>query len=252
MTTLRILFADDELMARRRVRRLLEAMADVEIVAECESGEAALRELDRLDVDVALLDVGMGAVSGLAVSDLAAELGVEVVFTTAHPGHAVEAFDRGAVDYVLKPLEADRLATAVARARQRVDATRFRAAPAQAGSSVAPLAPLASFARLALESNGEVRLVHPDDVSHALHDGELVSVWAAGQAILTDRSLTALEAALGGSFLRVHRRALVNLAHVDRLRPVPTGGYIAVTRGGHEVPVSRQAARGLRRSLGLG
>jgi two-component system, LytTR family, response regulator len=246
MSALRILFADDELMARRRVRRLLEAMADVEIVAECESGEAALRELDRLDVDVALLDVGMGAVSGLAVSELAAELGVEVVFTTAHPGHAVEAFDRGAVDYVLKPVEADRLATAVARARQRVDATRLRPAPAQAGSSVAPLA------RLALESNGEVRLVHPDDVSHALHDGELVSVWAAGQAILTDRSLTALEAALGGSFLRVHRRALVNLAHVDRLRPVPTGGYIAVTRGGHEVPVSRQAARGLRRSLGLG
>ena len=98
---------------------------------------------------------------------------------------------------------------------------------------------------------GEVRLVAPTAISHALLDGELVSVFASGESLLTDRSLSDLEALLGARFVRVHRRALLDLAHVDRLRPLPSGGYLAITRTGHDVPVSRQAARALRRQLGI-
>ncbi len=184
----------------------------------------------------------MGARSGLEVSRAAADLGVEVIFTTAHPEHAVAAFDLGAVDYLLKPTDAERLGTALARARQRIDATH-------AGTSVG--APAA--ARLALTVRGEIRLVDPGEISHALHDGALVTVFAGGTALLTELSLNEIEQRLPpGRFARVHRRALLNLDRVDRLRPLPTGGYLAVTGDGHEVPVSRQAARGLRRRLGIG
>ena len=242
---LRALFADDEQMARRRLRRLLSAMPDVEIVAECASGEEALAELDRIEVDVAFLDVRMAALSGLDVSEAAVELGVEVVLITAHPEHAVAAFERGALDYVLKPVEAERLEVAVARVRERLEAARARSA----GTPGAP----APLERLSLQVRGELRLVSPEDVSHALHDGQLVSVWVGAEQILTELSLNELERRLpAGAFERVHRRALLNLQRVDRLKPLPTGGYLAVTTDGHEVPVSRQAARALRRRLGIG
>lgn len=235
MRPLRVLFADDELMARKRLRRLLSDMQGVEIVAECVSGEEVLATLDRADVDLVLLDVHMGKLSGLDVADVAADLGVEVVLVTAHPEHAVSAFDRGAIDYVLKPVEAERLAKAIDRARARIEPP--------------PAAPLD---RLALEVRGEVRLVSPDEVSHAIVDGPLVRVFASGEALLSELSLNELERRLPpGRFERVHRRALLNLARVDRLKPLPTGGYLAVTSEGHEVPVSRQAARQLRRRLGL-
>jgi two-component system LytT family response regulator len=242
MTPLRVLLADDEQMARRRLRRLLEAIPGIQIVAEHASGEAALADLDRIDVDLCLLDVEMGARSGIEVSQAAAELGVEVIFTTAHPEHAVAAFALGAVDYVLKPADADRLALAISRARQRIEAGRAR--------SAGPNEPLA---RLPLPVRGEILLVDPGEISHALHDGALVTVFAGDAAVLTELSLQELEHRLPpGRFARVHRRALLNLDRVERLRPQPTGGYLAITARGHEVPVSRQAARDLRRRLGLG
>ena len=243
MSVLKVLVADDERMARRRLRRLLEAMEGIEIVAECESGEEALAELSLRDVDVALLDVQMGARSGLAVSEAATELGVEVIFTTAHPEHAVAAFDLGAVDYVLKPVDAERLGTALTRARRRVEAAAPQ--PGQDGG--------ASPARLPLVVHGEIRLVDPAEISHALHDGALVTVFVGRAAWLCELSLNELSQRLpAGRFARVHRRALLNVDRVERLRPLPTGGYLAITAEGHEVPVSRQAARALRRRLGIG
>jgi two-component system LytT family response regulator len=234
---IRVLFADDELMARRRLARLLADVDGVEVVAECASGQAALDELERVEVDVALLDVRMGEISGLDVSELAGELGVEVIFTTAHPEHAVAAFEKGAIDYVLKPIEPERLAAALARAGQRIEAGR------------APRPQAAE--RLALTVRGEVRFVRAEDVSHALHDGSLVSVFVGGEPLLTELSLNELERRLPPRFERVHRRALLDLAHVDRLVPLPTGGYRAIVRGGHQVPVSRQSARRLRRAIDI-
>ncbi len=236
MIALRVLFADDEAMARKRLRRLLGEIAGVEIVAECTSGEAVLAELERTDVDVAVLDVRMGAVSGLDVAERAADFGVEVVLATAHPEHAAAAFDTGAADYVLKPVDPARLAKALERVRERIRPPR--ADP--------------SLERLALPVRGEVRLVPPDAISHALFDGVLVTVVVGGAAHLCELSLNELEHRLPADrFERVHRRALVNLARVDRLKPLPSGGYLAVTSEGHEVPVSRQAARRLRRRFGI-
>jgi two-component system LytT family response regulator len=241
---LRALVADDEMMARRRMRRLLTEIGGVEVVAECASGEEALAELDEVDVDVAFLDIHMAQTSGLDVSEVAVELGVEVVFTTAHPEHALSAFAQGALDYVLKPVDEERLAAAVRRVQKRL-----RGGPAQRSSAGADnVAP----EPLALEVRGEVRLVRPADISYALHDGSLVSVWARGERLLTDLPLGELERRLPQDpFVRVHRRALVNLTRIDRLKPLPTGGYLAITREGHEVPVARQAARALRKRLGI-
>jgi two-component system LytT family response regulator len=241
--TLRVLIADDERMARQRLRRLLEALPDIAIVAECASGEAALAELESTDVDVAVLDIHMPGLSGLEVSSAAADLGVEIILATAHAQHAVEAFERGVADYVLKPVDGERLARAIERARARI------APPAPRAS--APRAP--SLDRLAITVRGEVRLIAPSDIACALLEGELVELRVGGERLLTELSLQELERRLAHHpFQRVHRRALLNLDHVERLRPLPTGGYVAITRHGDEVPVSRQEARRLRQELGIG
>ncbi|MBX7195547.1 MAG: response regulator [Sandaracinaceae bacterium] len=239
---LRVLIADDEEMARLRVRRLLGELGQTSIVGEAASGKEALALLEDLDVDVALLDVRMGLVSGLDAAERAADLGVEVIITTAHREHAVEAFAHGAIDYLLKPIEGPRLAKALDRARARLVTS-----PAPPAASTA----LTTSARLPLEVRGEIVLVPIQAITHAVLEDTLVRVHAGSEAHLTELSLTDLERRLPHLF-RAHRRALVSLDHVSRLRPLASGGYVAILRDGAEVPVSRQSARALRRQLGIG
>jgi two-component system LytT family response regulator len=244
VTALRVMFADDEEMARLRVRRLLEGVADVEIVGEARSGKDALGLLEDVEVDVALLDVRMGVVSGLDAAERAADLGVEVIMTTAHREHAVEAYAHGAVDYLLKPLEPARLAQALERARARL-------LPKEPRGPTSGSTPAAPSGRLALESRGEVLLIPSADLTHAtLEDDGLVRVHTRAAETLTELTLSDLERRVPHLF-RSHRRALVALEHVSRLRPLASGGYVAILHDGREVPVSRQSARALRRRLGL-
>jgi two-component system LytT family response regulator len=237
----RVLIADDELLARRRLARLLSAMPGVELVGECRNGEEALSRAASGDVDVLLLDIHMPGLSGLDAMALLPDPAPYVIFCTAHVDHALAAFDAGAVDYVLKPVEAGRLQKAVERAADRVRRQRER----RAGPATDP-------ARLAITTRLGIVLVDPRDVSHAVLDSEIVTLVTTSGEYLTDFTLQELEETLpSDQFVRVHRRALLNLGHVVRLEPLDTGGFIARTRSGHAVDVSRQAARALRRRFGL-
>lgn len=243
---LRVLVCDDELMARKRVLRLLSELPGIEATFECESGEQVLAKLSEEDVDVAILDINMPGLSGLETVMQMPEDRPYVVFLTAHPEHAVKAFDVGAVDYLLKPVDDARLAKAITRARQSLD--HGNAADREAG----PGAPAAKPGKLAIATHDGAALVNPGDVTHATFDGALVTVHTADRSILTDDTLQDLEAKLPpGPFERVHRRAIVNLDHVDRLESVDSGGYVACLSTGKRVDVSRQSARRLRRRLGL-
>jgi two-component system, LytTR family, response regulator len=239
---LRVLVCDDELIARRRAARLLSEQADVEIVAECASGEEVLAQLAAEDVDLVVLDINMPGMTGIETVMKMPEDRPYLIFLTGHPEHAVEAFDLGATDYLLKPVDEARLKKALDRARRQLDA------PLGPGARD-PGAPLA---RLAITTKTGVVLLGPDEVTHAIFDGQLVTVHTRDRAILSDATLQELEDRLSAShFERVHRRAIVNLLHVERLEPVLSGGYVARVVGGKSVDVSRQAARKLRRRLGI-
>ena len=239
---LRVIVCDDELMARKRVLRLLGELPGIEAAVECESGEEALAMLKAQDFDVAILDIDMPGLSGLDTVMQMPEERPYVIFLTAHPEHAVQAFDVGAVDYLLKPVDDARLAKGLERARQSLD---HGASPPEGGAP-------AKTSKLAIATHDGASLVNPSDVTHATFDGALVTVHTAARSILTDDTLQDLEAKLPkGPFERVHRRAIVNLEHVDRLESVDSGGYVACLSTGNRVDVSRQSARRLRRRLGL-
>ncbi|MEM6289725.1 MAG: LytTR family DNA-binding domain-containing protein [Myxococcota bacterium] len=238
--TLRIALADDEMTARRRMSRLLEAIPNVEVVGVHEGAEPLLDQLRDDAVDVLVLDVQMPGLSGIEAHALLGTEAPYVIFATAHPQHAVEAFELGAVDYVLKPIEASRLGKAVERAREHV----------QRGVSEAAADP---YDRIPVVTREGIVLLDPPSISHAVFDGTLVTVHTTqGEAHLTDSTLADLHARLGDPrFDRVHRRVLLNLREVNVLRPTPSGGFVAVTRAGAEVPISRQSARRMRKALGL-
>ena len=236
---LSILIVDDEELARRRLHRLLGELPGCEVAGECGSGQEALALLARgeVEVDVVLLDVRMPGLDGLEAAALLPEEGPYIIFTTAHADHAIAAFDLGAVDYLLKPIEAVRLGRALERARHRLGPRQ--AAPGE-------------LSRLPVSTKAGIVLVDPRGLSHAIFDGALVTLHTAQGPLLTDQSLQELEERLPPAlFERVHRRALVNLEKIERLEPQETGGYLARMPGGGEVPIARQAARRLRRRLGL-
>jgi two-component system LytT family response regulator len=243
---MRVLVADDELLARKRLVRLLSAMEGVSLAGECENGHLVLERLKTKDVDVVLLDIHMPGLSGIETISLLPEDGPVIVLCTAHPDHAVDAFEQGAVDYILKPVEAGRLKKALDRARGRLTERGQLERP-----HVAPgLEETRPLSRLAIPTREGIVLIDPRTVSHAVLDGELVTIVAESGSYLSDDALNDLQERLPRDlFERVHRRALLNLEHVVRLEPIDSGGFLAYTRGGHSVEVSRQAARELRKRL---
>ena len=169
-----------------------------------------------------------------------------MIFCTAHAEHAVEAFDGGALDYLLKPISAPRLEKALARARSREQQARFQDILGRLRLE------RATPDRLAIPGQQGIQLLDPTTVSHALLEGELVTLVTDTGKLFTDLSLQELEGRLPRDrFVRVHRKAIVNLHQVTRLEPADTGGFYAVMRQGARVEVSRQAARELKRRLGI-
>jgi two-component system LytT family response regulator len=244
---MRVLVADDELIARKRLARLLAAMDHVTVIGECDSGTAVLERVRAGDVDVVLLDVQMPGLSGLETIALLPDDGPLVVLCTAHPEHAVDAFEHGAIDYILKPVEPARLKKALARVAAR-RAERSLDGESTHVDSTTDVA----LERLAIRTQQGIALIDPKTVSHAILEGELVTVVADGGTYLSDNALNDLQERLPReTFERVHRRAILNLSHVVRLEPIDTGGFLAHTRGGHAIEVSRQAARELRKRLKL-
>lgn len=233
---LRVLVADDELMARKRLLRLLDGLGGVEVLGECADGEEVLARVDAGDVDVLLLDIHMPRLTGTEAMGLLGPDGPLVVFVTAYAEHAVKAFDGGAVDYLLKPVEADRLAKALDRARERLG-------PRGAGGPPD---------RLPVPTSKGVELIPLEALSHAVIEGASLVLHTDRGRLFTDWRLADLERRLPTDrFERVHRQALVNLARVVRLEDTGTGGWLAHLDGGATVVVSRQSARELRRRWGL-
>ena len=242
---MRVLIADDEPLARRALAQLLARHPDIEIAGECGDGTEVRDALARDTPDVLLLDVRMPEVSGLEAARLVAGARPLIVFVTAYEHFGVPAFERGAVDYLLKPVTQERVDVAFARVRARLaadeDAARYRSLAAPPPKYLDRL-----VARLAdrdiIIPVDRVELVAADDVYAAVHAG--------GRRYLVRTSLDDLERALPPrEFVRVHRSYIVPVGAVVALRR--TGGSLVVElRNGASVPVSRRRRAELARITG--
>jgi len=234
---MRVLIVDDEAPARARLRRLLSAVADVEIAGEARDAADALAQCAALQPDALFLDVQMPGASGLDVAASLPDPAPAVVFVTAFDRYALRAFDAAAVDYLLKPVEPPRLARALARLReqQALRAVRHRLRPAQ----------------LLIPDRGRTHVVAVDEIAWLEAADNYVVVHTAARSPLLRRTLSGLLHDLEDCFVRTHRSAAVALAHVLEIRPLDKGDAEIVIRGGALVPCSRHYRERLRARLTL-
>ncbi len=252
MSRIRALIVDDEPPARQRIRTLLEQRDDIEIVAECTDGNEALNVIRSRRPDLVFLDIQMPEMTGFEV---VAAIGVErmpaVIFVTAFDRYAIKAFDVNAVDYLLKPFDRERFDTALGRAMETI---RHRSA------ANPPLTKLIARLRkddripdrLLIRSAGRMTAVRIDEIEWIEAAGNYVSIHTAAQTHLHRETLKNLQSTLDPSrFVRVHRSAIVNIAHVREVRPRQSGDSDIELDSGRVVSLSRRYREALDRALKL-
>lgn len=240
---LTVVVVDDEPLARERLRSLLADQPGVQVVAEAGDGLAALQACAEHRPDLVLLDISMPGVDGLeAARHLAAfEPRPAVVFCTAYDAHALSAFEAAAIDYLMKPVRAERLASALERARTFI-----------AGRATAP-APTASSqprTHLCARLRGSLRLIPLDDVHYLQAEEKYVVVHHARGQALIEESLRSLEEEFASRFVRIHRNCLVARHELLELRRVEDGRVQAVLRhAAAPLEVSRRCVPALRETV---
>jgi two-component system LytT family response regulator len=247
--TLRTLIIDDEPLARRRLRQLLQDEPRVDIVGECEDGPSAVAAVRRLEPDLLFLDVQMPGMDGF---DVIAELGASacpaLIFVTAFDRYAVKAFDVHAVDYLLKPFSRARLSLALDRVGGRTGADLGLARKLTA--LMADLQASRPLTRFVVKDGERVYFVRVDDVDWLEAAGHYVCLHADGATHVIRDTLSRLESRLDANrFVRVHRSAIVNLDHIKELRAAFHGEYEIVLHTGERLASSRTAGPRIQQLL---
>ena len=248
---IRVVIADDEPLARERIRTLLESHLDFALVAECGDGEEAVRVLAEEKPDLVFLDVQMPELDGFGVINaFSSAQRPWVVFITAYDEHAVRAFEVNAIDYLLKPVEPKRFEAAILRVRERLAQP-----PADRDAALeAVLAELRKSkghaARLVVRDGSKVSFVRTEEIDWIDAAGNYARLHLGETVHLLREPLKVLESRLDPErFLRVHRSAIVNLERIASVEPYFHGEYVLTLKGGTRLTSSRTHSARLRSLL---
>jgi two-component system LytT family response regulator len=250
---IRVLVADDEPLARRRLVRLLRAHEGVEVVAECKGGRSAVEQIRALSPDLVLLDIQMPDLDGFGVvAEIGAEAMPSVVFVTAFDQHALRAFEVHALDYLLKPFDAERFTSVLDRARKFLRITPQQAIPGEARlrsllaevvereGSAPPAVGSRYYERVAVKSNGATRIMQIGEIDWFETDGNYIRLHVGKSSYLIRNTATRLQEELDPNrFARIHRRYIVNLDRVVGLEPWFGGDAVVILRDGSKLRLSR-------------
>lgn len=256
---LKALIIDDEYPSRQELRYILEKYNNIEVIGEAAGATEALKLIQALDYDILFIDINLPGINGL---DLAAKLQAMpkkpyFIFITAYEDYALRAFDVGAQDYILKPINRSRLKQTIDRIAMNIYGSKpetepketsvpaeldKKAANTAAGAEDKPI-------RIAYDSNGKIYLIDEDEIYFAFSKGDSVYIKTAEGALHTRYTLKELEKRLNSKyFIRTHRSYLVNMKHVKEIKPFFNGTFILVIKDKEksEVLVSRNQAKKIR------
>jgi two-component system, LytTR family, response regulator len=246
--TLKTLIVDDEPIARKVLREELESIGGVQIVGEAEDGAAALEKIGREHPDLVFLDLQMPAMGGLEVVRQlkhGKHLPV-IVVVTAYDEHALQAFEAGAIDYLLKPVRQERLSEAVERAK-RLTGRQATERIAQLQEMADPPAAVQRTRRIVGKIGEEYFLLSADEIYAFQAEGDLVWIMAAKRKYLATQTLKALEERLKNtSFRRIHRNALVNVNHVRKMSALSSQRWLITMNNDQEFVASKRQAHAVR------
>jgi two-component system LytT family response regulator len=232
--------ADDEVLARRKLRQMLAANADVEVVGEGASANEVLEIMRATTPQLLFLDICMPGMDGFSLLEQLKTFSngsmPRVIFTTAYDCHALRAFEINAVDYLLKPFTASRLQTAVERAREEIlSVTRNQERPGKTNGEARHYTN-----RLVFKSRGRILFLPVSDIRWIGAEENYVRISTASESHLLRHTFGDMEQKLDpGVFMRVHRSAMVNLHFVKEVRTEPQGDFAVMLVDGRKVPMSR-------------
>lgn len=267
---LRTIIVDDEPLARRLLRAMLAEMPKVELVAECANGREAVLRTRELVPDLLILDIQMPGMTGFdVVKALQSDLVPNLIFCTAYQRYALDAFDLHAVDYLLKPVDEERLQRAVSRAIQRVGDAALekdnkapvlgaideiarrvssRTDPRKVSSSTEEH--LANDRKLAIKTHDSTMLVDIEDIDWVDAAGDYMCLHVKGETLILRSTLKSLMTRLDpNKFKRIHRSTLVNLDRILRVIPLKKGEYLLELEGDQKLKVSRNYRDAIKRFL---
>jgi two-component system response regulator AlgR len=248
----KVLIVDDEPLARLRLARLLEEHPTYTVVAQAENGEQAIHCCNQHNPDVVLMDIRMPVMDGLeAARHLArSDAPPAVIFCTAYDDYALDAFDANAVDYLLKPVNREKLAQALGKA-QKLNRLQLSTLTGNAESSGSPR--LHQRSHISAKSSRGIELIPLQQVCYFLADQKYVTVYYLHEdklrEVLIDDPLKELEQELGDSVVRVHRNALVAVAHIQGLQKTELGARVRLTGVAEGPLVSRRHMPAVRKLL---
>jgi two-component system LytT family response regulator len=252
--TVKTLIADDEPLARKRLRQLLAAYRDMEVVEECRNGTEVVAALKTKPIDLVFLDIQMPGNSGFEVIESVGAMHMpRTVFVTAYNAYAVQAFEVHALDYLIKPINPERLNAAVAHVRQRIAADSAFTVQAQLNSLLqhanAPVYP----ERLLVPSGSEDTLITINDIEWIEAADDYACIHVNGKAFMLRETIRQLEASLDPKrFVRVHRSAIVNVRQVSKiLREGRADGWLILTNG-KQIKMSRGGLQNLLSTTSIG
>src|SRR5664279_5653643 len=252
--SIRVLLSDDEALARGRLRSLLQEDPDLQIVAECGDGRSAVAAILREKPDLVFLDVQMPEIDGFGVVEALQKHGALplTIFVTAYDRYAMRAFEVHALDYLLKPVNKERLNEALDHARRQLQQ------PTEATFQKRVLDMLGELdsrqhspERIVVKSDGEIVCLKPNEIDWAESAGNYVCLHVGNVTHILRETITALENRLGArQFLRVHRSTLVNVDRIKTLKPSLYGDYAILLRDGTKLTLSRGFRESVLKRLG--
>jgi two-component system LytT family response regulator len=249
----RVLIADDEPLARERLRTLLGAEDWVEVVAECQNGTEAVDSIARLQPDLVFLDVQMPGATGFDVIDAVGPDRMPlVVFVTAFDKYALRAFDVHALDYLLKPFDRERFGQALGRARQQLERRSSGDLERRLLELVQDLKGTSQrLERFVIKAGGRVFFVRSDEIDWIEAAGNYVKLHVGADAHLFRETMNALESQLDpDTFYRIHRSHIVNIERVKELQPWFNGEYVVFLKNGTRLTLSRGYREKLQERIG--
>ena len=242
---MRVLVVDDERRARERLSRLLGTYPDIELAGEAEDGISALDAIGSLRPDAVFLDVQMPGLDGFEVlAELREDERPLIIFVTAYDQYALQAFEVNAVDYLLKPVEEERLTRAIGRLRERASRDGIV-------RLIAALEKRQPLQRIVAKKLQKLHVLSVSAVEAFVADGDLVFALTPEGRFLVDKTLRDLEGRLDPEqFARVHKGAIINLQSLVVLEPILKGGATGRLQSGQIIEISRRYAQPLRQRLG--
>lgn len=240
--TIRTVIADDENLARKKLRVLLSSECGVSVVAECKDGNQTLAAVEMHKPDLLLLDIQMPDLDGFQVQEqIPAEQMPVVIFTTAYDQHAIRAFETHALDYLLKPFNQERLHRALERVKAELLKSHEHSVKARILDLLDKTKPEpAQLRRLVIRTGGRVVFLDLDEVDWIEAAANYVKLHVGKESFLLREGIGHISAKLDPErFVRIHRSSIVNVSRIRELQPCDSGEYIAVLRDGKELSCSR-------------